>query len=152
MKKLIFSLSVKAVTFVLLALCGIEIILNSSGVVITVLVGIIAVLSFPIASVLHESGHMLFGSFVKIKAIPDSKNFLSFILESLLDFGKPQSCKIIPKTDKKLRKALIVRRNCRKYAVYRFRHNRAVRACSSDGAVRAFACVVSFNRNERNAV
>ena len=59
MKKLIFSLSVKAVTFVLLALCGIEIILNSSGVVITVLVGIIAVLSFPIASVLHESGHML---------------------------------------------------------------------------------------------
>lgn len=108
MKKLIFSLSVKAVTFVLLALCGIEIILNSSGVVITVLVGIIAVLSFPIASVLHESGHMLFGSFVKIKAIPDSKNFLSFILESLLDFGKPQSCKIIPKTDKNLRKALIV--------------------------------------------
>lgn len=51
---------------------------------------------------------MLFGATVKIKAVPDSKNFLSFLFESLLYFGKAQSCKIIPKTDKNLRKALIV--------------------------------------------
>ena len=108
MKKLIYSLTVKAVTFVLLCVCGIEIIFHSSNVIVAVITGILTVFSFPLSSLLHEAGHILFGATVKIKAVPDSKNFLSFIFETFLDFGKAQSCKIIPKTDKNLRKAVIV--------------------------------------------
>lgn len=108
MKKRIWTLSVMALTFVLLCVCGTKIILDSKNWIVAVIVGIIMVFSFPLSSILHEAGHMLFGATVKMKAVPDSKNFLSFILETFLDFGKAQSCKIIPKTDKNLRKALIV--------------------------------------------
>lgn len=108
MKKLLWSIAVKAVTFVLLAVCGVKMIFDSSNLIVTVIFGFVTVISFPLSSMLHEAGHMLFGATVKIKAVPDSKNFLSFVFESLLDFGKAQSCKIVPLTDKNLRKALIV--------------------------------------------
>lgn len=54
-----------------------------------------AVLAFPLSVVLHEFGHMLFGALVKIKAVPSFKIFGS------------SSCKIIPKTDKNLKRRII---------------------------------------------
>lgn len=60
---------------------------------------VVMVLSFPVMGLLHEVGHMLFGATVKIKAVPDIKGKTIFGLSS---------CKIIPKTDKGLRKRIIV--------------------------------------------
>lgn len=48
-------------------------------------------LSLPISSLLHELGHMLFGSLCKIKAVPKFSLFGS------------SCCSLVPKTDKKLR-------------------------------------------------
>ncbi len=55
-----------------------------------------AVVALPFSSLMHELGHMIFGAICKIKAVPKFKLFGS------------SSCKIIPKTDKNLRKRLIV--------------------------------------------
>lgn len=49
------------------------------------------VIALPVSSLLHELGHMLFGVICGIKAVPQFKLFGS------------SSCKLIPKTDKKLR-------------------------------------------------
>ncbi len=49
------------------------------------------ILALPVSSFLHETGHILFGAMVKIKAVP------KFTL-----FGS-SCCKLIPKTDKNLR-------------------------------------------------
>ncbi len=49
------------------------------------------VLSLPLSSLLHELGHILFGAICKIKAVPKFRLFGS------------SCCKLIPKTDKKLR-------------------------------------------------
>ena len=48
-------------------------------------------IALPFSSIVHELGHMLFGAFVKIKAVPKFTVFGS------------SSCKIIPKTDENLR-------------------------------------------------
>lgn len=52
--------------------------------------------ALPFSSLMHELGHMLFGAFVKIKAVPQFK-----LLGS-------SSCKIIPKTDKNLKRRVMV--------------------------------------------
>lgn len=49
------------------------------------------ILALPFQSLIHELGHMLVGAICKIKAVPQFKLFGS------------SSCKLIPKTDKKLR-------------------------------------------------
>ncbi|MDE5942577.1 MAG: hypothetical protein K2H30_00010 [Clostridia bacterium] len=56
---------------------------------------ILLAVSLPVATVLHELGHLLFGAFVGIKAVPK----LSFVNSS--------SCDIIPKTEKNLRGKII---------------------------------------------
>ena len=61
----------------------------------TVLIVAVAVLLLPVSSALHEVGHMLFGAIVKIKAVPNFKLFGS------------SSCKIIPQTDKNLKRRFI---------------------------------------------
>ncbi len=53
------------------------------------------ILALPFSSLMHELGHMLFGAICKIKAVPKFKLFGS------------SSCKLIPKTDKKLKWRLI---------------------------------------------
>ena len=60
---------------------------------IAAIAGIIA--AFPLSSLLHELGHMLFGALVKIKCVPKFS-----ILHS-------SSCKIAPKTDKNLKGRII---------------------------------------------
>ena len=56
----------------------------------SIAVDVAMVFALPVASLLHEAGHMLFGAFVKIKAVPNFKIWGSL------------SCKLIPKTDKNL--------------------------------------------------
>lgn len=51
--------------------------------------------ALPFSSFMHELGHMLFGAFAKIKAVPKFSLFGS------------SSCMLIPKTDENLRKRLI---------------------------------------------
>lgn len=63
--------------------------------VIAIATYVAIILALPFCSLVHELGHMLFGAFVKIKAVPK----FSF-------FGSSQ-CKIIPKTDKNLKGRLI---------------------------------------------
>lgn len=52
--------------------------------------------ALPFSSLMHELGHMLFGAIVKIKAVPQFKLFGS------------SSCKLIPKTDKSLKRRVMV--------------------------------------------
>lgn len=52
--------------------------------------------ALPFSSLMHELGHMFFGACVKIKAVPQFKLFGS------------SSCKIIPKTDKNLKRRVMV--------------------------------------------
>ena len=101
--KIAWSIAVKIVAFVLLAYCGIRVIFDSNSWISAVIVGIVMVLSFPLSAILHELGHTLFGSIVKIKAVPD-KNFLK---DTLLYWWDASSCKIIPKTEKNLRARII---------------------------------------------
>lgn len=54
------------------------------------------ILALPFSSLLHELGHMLFGAICKIKAVPQFKLFGS------------SSCKLIPKTDKRLKWRVII--------------------------------------------
>lgn len=54
------------------------------------------IVALPFSSLMHELGHMLFGVFVKIRAVP-----------KLSLFGA-SSCKIIPKTDQKLKYRIIL--------------------------------------------
>ena len=56
------------------------------------------VLSFPVLSLIHELGHMLFGAVVKIKAVPD--------FNKRLIFGSA-SCTVVPKTDESLKGRII---------------------------------------------
>lgn len=63
------------------------------------LLGISAILSLPVCSLLHELGHMLFGGFSKIHA--------KINWSSIFVFFKPSSCEIIPRTDKGIKKRLI---------------------------------------------
>ena len=49
------------------------------------------IIALPFSSIMHELGHMLFGAFVKIKAVP-----------KFTVFGSSR-CKLVPKTDKNLR-------------------------------------------------
>ncbi|MDE6868599.1 MAG: hypothetical protein K2J83_05630, partial [Clostridia bacterium] len=56
---------------------------------------ILLAVSVPVATGLHELGHLLFGVCVKIKAVPK------------LGFVSSLSCDIIPKTDKNLRGKII---------------------------------------------
>lgn len=101
--KLIWSIAVKIVTFVLLAVCGAKVIFDTPNWVIAVLIGFIMVISFPLSAILHELGHMLFGAAVKIKAVPDK----GFLKETFLNWLGASSCKIIPKTEKSLRGRII---------------------------------------------
>ena len=57
---------------------------------------IITLLFFPLASIFHEIGHMLFGLFSKIKVISMRIRVLS-----------SSSCKVVPKTDKGLKGRII---------------------------------------------
>ena len=56
---------------------------------ILVIVGII--IAFPVSDLLHESGHVIFGLFAKIKAVPQIRLFY------------PSYCKLIPLTDRGLK-------------------------------------------------
>ena len=86
--------SVLSAIFALLtaALCGFVAWRDHGLWVIAVCVAMI--LSLPLSSLLHECGHMLFGAICKIKALPKFNLFGS------------SCCKLIPKTDKKLRPRL----------------------------------------------
>lgn len=106
--KLAWSIAVKIAAFALLAYCGVRVIFDSSHWIWAVLVGLIMAISCPLSSVLHELGHMLFGATVKIKAVPDSENFKTFLKETFLDWWAPSSCKIIPKTETGLRGRVIL--------------------------------------------
>ena len=105
--KLVWNIAVKAVTFLLLAVCGTKMIFDSTNWVLTVFVGFITVVSFPLCTLLHELGHILFGAAVKVKAVPDSKNFFTFIKETFLNWWDASSCKIIPKSEEGLRGRMI---------------------------------------------
>lgn len=61
---------------------------------LTVYASIIA--AFPLSSLLHELGHMLFGLFCKIKAVPDFRPFGS------------SSCSLMPRGDKSLKTRVCV--------------------------------------------
>lgn len=101
--KLIWSIAVKIAAFALLAYCGVRVIFDSSHWIVTVFTGIIMVLSCPLASILHELGHTLFGATVKIRAIPDK----GFLKNTFLNWWNSSSCKIIPKTEEGLRGRVI---------------------------------------------
>lgn len=101
--KLFCSIAVKVVAFALLAYCGIRVIFDSSHWAVAVSAGIIMVISCPLASILHELGHMLFGAMVKIRAVPDK----NFVKEIFLNWWDSSSCKIIPKTHTGLRGRII---------------------------------------------
>ncbi len=105
--KILWSILIKIATFVLLALCGIRVIFDSTNWISAVAVGIIMVFSFPLAAIAHELGHILFGAMVKVKAVPDSKNWLNFLKETFLNWWDASSCKIIPNTEKGLRGRII---------------------------------------------
>ncbi len=105
--KTIWSIAVKIATFVLLTICGIKVIFDTSNWMSAIAVGIVMVFSFPLASIVHELGHMLFGATVKIKAVPDSGSVLIFLEETFLNWWEASSCKIIPKTAKNLRARII---------------------------------------------
>ncbi len=102
--KLIWSICVKTVTFVLLAVCGAKIIYDSTNWFLTIFIGLIMVVSFPLSAILHELGHTLFGATVKIKAVPNGEHFIK---ETFLSWWDSTSCKIIPKTEKNLRGRII---------------------------------------------
>lgn len=68
--------------------------------VMLALLGVAAILSLPVCSLLHELGHVLFGVFSKIHA--------KMNLKSIFVFFKPSSCEIIPCTDKAIKKRLII--------------------------------------------
>lgn len=104
--KLLWSIAVKIASFVLLAYCATRVIFDSTWVW-AVVVGLIMILSCPLVSILHELGHMLFGAFVKIKAVPNSKNFATFLKENFLNWWDASSCKIIPRREEGLRGAII---------------------------------------------
>lgn len=85
-------------TVILAAICGI-LAAVCSGIMLWVEYGVWAIavyasmfLALPVSGFLHECGHMLFGATVKIKAVPHFSLFGS------------SCCKIIPKTDKNLRR------------------------------------------------
>lgn len=60
------------------------------------LYGLGLLVSFPLTGLLHEFGHVVFGFFAKIKAVPR------------LSFFNSSCCKIIPKTDKNLKARIAV--------------------------------------------
>ena len=101
--KLLWTIAVKAVTFVLLAVCGTLVIFDSSSWMGAVATGIVMVISFPLSEILHELGHTLFGAAVKIKAVPDK----DFLKQTLLNWWDASSCKIIPGTEEGLRGRII---------------------------------------------
>ena len=105
--KILWSIAVKIATFVLLAVCGVKIIFDSVNWMSTIAVGLIMVISFPLSAIVHEFGHMLFGAMVKIKAVPDSESFLTFLKQTFLNWWDASSCKLIPKTEKNLRARII---------------------------------------------
>ena len=92
----------KSFNFIIASVCA-TLCAVSCGIRLWLIYGLLAlpcyaavILSLPFSSAMHELGHMLFGFAVKIKAVPHFS-----VLGS-------SSCKIIPKTDKNLRKRLIV--------------------------------------------
>ncbi|MBD5632760.1 MAG: hypothetical protein HDP34_05970 [Clostridia bacterium] len=97
--KIFWSVTVKVLTFALLAYCGIRVIFDCGYWAIPV--GFLMVISFPLCTILHELGHMLFGAMVKIKAVPEN------VKQILLEWWGSSSCKIIPKTDKNLKSRII---------------------------------------------
>ena len=100
--KLIWSIAVKTAAFVLLCYCGIRVIFD--GNLFSIIgAGLIMVLSCPLSSILHESGHMLFGATVKIKAVPDK----GFLKKTFLNWWDSSSVKIIPKAESGLRSRVI---------------------------------------------
>lgn len=101
--KLLWSIAVKAVTFVLLAVCGTFVIFDSRSWIGAVVTGIVMVISFPLSAILHELGHTLFGAVVRIKAVPDK----DFLKQTLLNWWDASSCKIIPRTEEGLRGRII---------------------------------------------
>ena len=101
--KLVWSIAVKVASLALLAYCGIRVIFDSSHWAIAVTVGVIMVLSCPISAILHELGHIIFGSAVKIRAVPDK----NFVKNTFFNWWDSSSCKIIPKTDKGLKGRII---------------------------------------------
>ena len=96
--KLIWSIAVKITAFVLLAYCGIRVIFDEN-LYSAFLACFVMVFSCPLSAVLHESGHMLFGAMVKVKAVPDK----DFLKDTFLNWWGSSSCKIAPKTDSGLR-------------------------------------------------
>lgn len=99
------SVIIKVLSFALLAYSGIRIIFDCGYWAVPV--GIITVISFPLSTLLHELGHMLFGAIVKIKAVPSDKNFKTFLKNTFMEWWGASSCNIIPKTDKKLKARLL---------------------------------------------
>lgn len=100
------NIAVKAATLVLLAVCGTMVIFDSVNWMVTVAVGLIMILSFPLSAILHELGHTLFGAAVKIKAVPDG-TVSNYLKQTFLNWWDASSCQIIPKTDKNLRGRII---------------------------------------------
>lgn len=104
--KLMWTIAVKVITFVLLAVCGTKVIFDSAGWISAVIVGIFMTVSFPLSAILHEGGHTFFGAMVKIKAVPDT-SYKTFFMQTLLNWWDASSCIIIPKTEKGLRGRII---------------------------------------------
>lgn len=105
--KIFWSIAVKIAAFVLLAYCGTRVIFDSTGWISALAVGLIMVISCPLCAILHELGHMLFGAVVKIKAVPEGKNFSAFLKQTFLNWWDASSCKIIPATETGLRGKVI---------------------------------------------
>lgn len=96
MKKFLFALNLILTAGLAAALGYLAVTRSSYGKTVSILnYVVLLVASLPVASVLHELGHMVFGLFVRIKAVPE------------LRFIKSSSCKIIPKTDKGLKGRII---------------------------------------------
>lgn len=80
-------------SFLITAVCCVGYVVLYEWWAIAPIIGMI--IAFPLASFLHECGHVLFGLFVKIKAVPK------------FSFHSSSSCQIIPKTDKGLKSRII---------------------------------------------
>lgn len=92
---IVFALCVAFVS-VIMALCRFE---YESALMIWLL-GVAALISLPVCSLLHELGHVIFGAFTKIQA--------RISLKSIFVFFKPSNCVIVPHCDKNVKKRLIV--------------------------------------------
>ena len=98
MKRFIINWVLFFLSLAIAAFCAYEIFAFYGNEPLNALYVVVMVLSFPVLSLLHELGHMLFGALVKIKAVPD--------LNKKVVFGSA-SCTVVPKTDKGLNGRII---------------------------------------------